>query len=104
MMMIRLPESGRPPTIHVELVLLVQYPRGRIVLYQPPPSRINIQVLSRPEPEFEPMENGTGSEGRDPSGFLSEIIGAPVTVKLNSGVVYKGADRTFSWRPSVGSN
>lgn len=41
------------------------------------------------------MENGTNSEGRDPSGFLSEIIGAPVTVKLNSGVVYKGA---LSWR------
>ncbi|KAL8642897.1 MAG: hypothetical protein Q9228_000486 [Teloschistes exilis] len=36
------------------------------------------------------MENGPGAEGRDPSGFLSEIIGAPVTVKLNSGVVYKG--------------
>lgn len=37
------------------------------------------------------MENGPSSEGKDPSGFLSEIIGAPVTVKLNSGVVYKGA-------------
>lgn len=39
------------------------------------------------------MENGTISQGdgRDPSGFLSEIIGNPVTVKLNSGVVYKGA-------------
>lgn len=38
------------------------------------------------------MENGTASqgEGKDPSGFLSEIIGNPVTVKLNSGVVYKG--------------
>lgn len=38
------------------------------------------------------MENGaaTQSEGKDPSGFLSEIIGNPVTVKLNSGVVYKG--------------
>jgi hypothetical protein len=36
------------------------------------------------------MENGAGAEGRDPSGFLSEIIGAAVTVKLNSGVVYKG--------------
>lgn len=38
------------------------------------------------------MENGTlsQSEGRDPSGFLSEIIGSAVTVKLNSGVVYKG--------------
>ena len=30
------------------------------------------------------------SDARDPSGFLSEIIGAPVTVKLNSGIVYKG--------------
>jgi hypothetical protein len=37
------------------------------------------------------MENGTTQgEGKDPSGFLSEIIGNPVTVKLNSGVVYKG--------------
>lgn len=38
------------------------------------------------------MENGnaTQGEGRDPSGFLSEIIGSQVTVKLNSGVVYKG--------------
>ncbi|KAH8905561.1 LSM domain-containing protein [Coniochaeta sp. PMI_546] len=37
------------------------------------------------------MENGTPQgEGKDPSGFLSQIIGAPVTVKLNSGVVYKG--------------
>jgi len=38
------------------------------------------------------MENGAASEGRDPSSFLQEIIGAPVTVKLNSGVVYKGED------------
>lgn len=30
------------------------------------------------------------NDARDPSGFLSEIIGAPVTVKLNSGVVFKG--------------
>ncbi|KAK4197482.1 hypothetical protein QBC40DRAFT_180902 [Triangularia verruculosa] len=38
------------------------------------------------------MENGalTQGEGKDPSGWLSEIIGHPVTVKLNSGVVYKG--------------
>ncbi|MCJ1343197.1 U4/U6-U5 snRNP complex subunit lsm6, partial [Peltigera leucophlebia] len=38
------------------------------------------------------MENGATSstDGRDPSGFLSEIIGAAVTVKLNSGVIYKG--------------
>lgn len=36
------------------------------------------------------MENGAAS-ARDPSGFLSEIIGNAVTVKLNSGVVYKGA-------------
>jgi U6 snRNA-associated Sm-like protein LSm6 len=39
------------------------------------------------------MENGsvTQGEGKDPSGFLSEIIGSSVTVKLNSGVVYKGS-------------
>ncbi|KAF2185120.1 hypothetical protein K469DRAFT_666016 [Zopfia rhizophila CBS 207.26] len=42
------------------------------------------------------MENGEskGASGagdaRDPSGFLSEIIGAPVTVKLNSGATFKG--------------
>jgi U6 snRNA-associated Sm-like protein LSm6 len=38
------------------------------------------------------MENGNPSqgEGKDPSAFLSEIIGNSVTVKLNSGVVYKG--------------
>lgn len=41
------------------------------------------------------MENGATSEGKDPSGFLSEIIGAPVTVKLNSGVVYKGSITTI---------
>ncbi|MCJ1406738.1 U4/U6-U5 snRNP complex subunit lsm6 [Ptychographa xylographoides] len=45
------------------------------------------------------MENGASSEGRDPSGFLSEIIGAPVTVKLNSGVVYK--DRNLGELQSV---
>ncbi len=36
------------------------------------------------------------SAGRDPSGFLSEIIGASVVVKLNSGIVYKGT--TYSSR------
>lgn len=34
------------------------------------------------------VTNNTGS--KDPASFLSSIIGAPVTVKLNSGVVYKG--------------
>ncbi|PSN60381.1 U6 snRNA-associated Sm-like protein LSm6 [Corynespora cassiicola Philippines] len=32
----------------------------------------------------------TAGDSRDPSGFLSEIIGNAVTVKLNSGIVYKG--------------
>lgn len=41
------------------------------------------------------MENGASSDGKDPSAFLGEIIGAPVTVKLNSGVVYKG-ERSYS--------
>ncbi|PMD40037.1 LSM domain-containing protein [Hyaloscypha variabilis F] len=38
------------------------------------------------------MENGNlnQGEGKDPSAFLSEIIGNAVTVKLNSGVVYRG--------------
>ncbi|KAK3710285.1 U4/U6-U5 snRNP complex subunit lsm6 [Vermiconidia calcicola] len=36
-----------------------------------------------------PVPNGA-ADAKDPSGFLSEIIGAPVTVKLNSGVVYRG--------------
>lgn len=34
------------------------------------------------------VTNSTSS--KDPASFLSSIIGAPVTVKLNSGVVYKG--------------
>ena len=42
------------------------------------------------------MENGASAEGRDPSGFLSEIIGAPVTVKLNSGIVYKGTGKVWT--------
>lgn len=39
------------------------------------------------------MENGGApqqGEGKDPSGFLGDIINSAVTVKLNSGVVYKG--------------
>lgn len=35
------------------------------------------------------MQNGSG-EAKDPSSFLTEIIGGKVTVKLNSGIVYKG--------------
>ncbi|RKF72673.1 U6 snRNA-associated Sm-like protein LSm6 [Golovinomyces cichoracearum] len=38
------------------------------------------------------MENGNLSQSaaNDPSNFLSEIIGSSVTVKLNSGIIYKG--------------
>ncbi|KAG6014861.1 U4/U6-U5 snRNP complex subunit lsm6 [Claviceps lovelessii] len=39
------------------------------------------------------QENGASvsqGEGKDPSSFLSDIIGNPVIVKLNSGVIYKG--------------
>ncbi|KAK5796807.1 hypothetical protein VI817_006090 [Penicillium citrinum] len=43
-----------------------------------------------PASSLSTMENGSSSEGKDPSAFLGEIIGAPVIVKLNSGVVYKG--------------
>ncbi|KAK5009890.1 hypothetical protein LTR28_012897 [Elasticomyces elasticus] len=52
--------------------------------------------------EQSPQPNGdaaTDGDARDPSGFLSEIIGAPVTVKLNSGVVYKGSVRPPSCSP-----
>ncbi|KAJ5615413.1 hypothetical protein N7537_000527 [Penicillium hordei] len=48
-----------------------------------------IQNTSQPDHNTN-MENAPTSEGKDPSVFLSEIIGAPVIVKLNSGVVYKG--------------
>ncbi|KAM0802857.1 hypothetical protein BDR22DRAFT_802538 [Usnea florida] len=36
------------------------------------------------------MENGASSGSSDPSSFLTEIIGAPVRVKLNSSVEYRG--------------
>lgn len=36
------------------------------------------------------MENHAASDSKDPASFLSSITGAPVVVKLNSGVVYKG--------------
>ena len=56
-----------------------------------PDSEIEVCESHLPCPNlFDIMENGSSSEGKDPSAFLSEIIGAPVIVKLNSGVVYKG--------------
>ena len=36
------------------------------------------------------MDNGANSGSSDPSSFLTEIIGAPVKVKLNSSVEYRG--------------
>jgi len=47
------------------------------------------------------MENGNLSQGggNDPSGFLSEIIGSSVTVKLNSGLVYKGISSLLASHP-----
>lgn len=37
------------------------------------------------------MENGASQgEGKDPSAFLSEIIGSKVVVKLNNSLVFKG--------------
>lgn len=41
------------------------------------------------------MDAAATSEGKDPSAFLLEIAGAPVTVKLNSGVVYKGIQHLY---------
>jgi hypothetical protein len=54
-----------------------------------------------------PPSNGANTaapaanDARDPSGFLSEIIGAPVTVKLNSGVVYKGMQCLVFFKSSL---
>lgn len=49
------------------------------------------------------MENGNAgqADGKDPSSFLSDIIGNPVTVKLNSGVVYRG-ELCYSLSPLSG--
>ena len=42
------------------------------------------------------MENGDNEpRASDPVGFLSQITGAPVTVKLNNGIVYKGTRIAF---------
>lgn len=50
------------------------------------------------EPDTPPQAAPNGAQdARDPSGFLSEIIGAPVTVKLNSGVVYRGTLQDQGW-------
>lgn len=45
--------------------------------------------MSTPEQEAKPLENGE-AQGGDPSGFLSDILGSVVTVKLNSGIVFTG--------------
>lgn len=52
---------------------------------------ISEEIMSAPAPNgANTAAAPAANDARDPSGFLSEIIGAPVTVKLNSGVVYKG--------------
>jgi hypothetical protein len=56
------------------------------------------QLNKHPDPEQGSDETLTdiaphtmaSSDSRDPSGFLSDAINAPVIVKLNSGIVYKG--------------
>jgi hypothetical protein len=53
-------------------------------------ARKQSQIMSAPAPNGANTAPPAANDARDPSGFLSEIIGAPVTVKLNSGVVYKG--------------
>lgn len=50
------------------------------------------------EPDTPPQAPSGAQDARDPSGFLSEIIGAPVTVKLNSGVVYRGMEDIYLCR------
>jgi len=41
------------------------------------------------------------SDSKDPSAFLSEIIGVSVTVKLNSGIVYRGMLVLLQRNPSL---
>lgn len=55
---------------------------------RPPKRSLNY----KPTTPADLMENGgiSQGEGKDPSSFLSDIIGNSVIVKLNSGVVYKG--------------
>lgn len=62
---------------------------SRTSLHSSSPLPRHLHRFNSPAPA---MENGNTDAAKDPSGFLSEIIGAPVTVKLNSGVVYKGAN------------
>lgn len=65
------------------------HPPTAQIIHQPYTSQFSILLVAII------MENGTSAaatqgEGKDPSGFLSDIIGNAVTVKLNSGVVYRG--------------
>ena len=53
-----------------------------------PTAHLNHHTMST---NGESPTSDTAGDSRDPSGFLSDIIGAPVTVKLNSGIIYKGA-------------
>jgi hypothetical protein len=73
-----------PPQLHVNspAPLTCPFPAQQALcrLLQPPLMSTN---GDSPAPD-------AAGDSRDPSGFLSEIIGAPVTVKLNSGIVYKG--------------
>ena len=60
-------------------------------------------VHIRQKKAFTMSENGSGGptaaaadDNKGPSGFLTEIIGAPITVKLNSGVEYRGLHNDIS--------
>jgi hypothetical protein len=67
-----------------------------LAILQYPGEKRNIMA----DTQDSPAANGTGpaaaaTTGRDPSGFLNEILHRPVTVKLNSGVVYKGTSTSL---------
>ncbi len=87
-----------PPPTHskgpASVVAVGLFPEANQPTVTPPfkPPKLSITHLRGCGGHLSTMENGaaTQGEGKDPSGFLSEIIGNPVTVKLNSGVVYKG--------------
>lgn len=60
------------------------------LLHLPPPPFLHQTTTTSPSVEMENHASSTNDTSKDPASFLSSIIGVPVTVKLNSGVVYKG--------------
>lgn len=91
--------ARRKYAVNRRTILCIYYHLGPSIDIETIPPTHTTSREPSPPPSHPPptsvMENGaiTQGEGKDPSSFLSDIIGNPVVVKLNSGVVYKGASR-----------